>query len=195
MKAIIVGLVASRILAGCALSPAGAPSSLADIAPAQASAAYTRSLSTGATGYTSALISENTHELKYSGPWLGSRDAVEGALLYRAALLARQRGSTWFRFLHMPGERGPLSHPSRPSASFGASYGHWQPHWSYLTDAGWQPWHPEWRDRFWAERLAPNAVRHAEAHAMIELRPGAVARDQQTDFEVSSVLRDLRAFK
>ena len=57
-----------------------------------------------ATGYTSALVSGDNYELKYSGPWAGSRDALEGRLLYRAALLAKQHGGSSFRFLHMPGE-------------------------------------------------------------------------------------------
>lgn len=146
-------------------------------------------------GYASALVEENTYEVTYSGPWLGSRDAVEARLLYRAALLAKEHGSTWFRFLHMPGENGPLSHPSRSSPSFGTAYGHWQPHWSYRTEAGWQPWHPEWGDRFWADRIAKANVEGVEVHAMVELRRGALAAEEQTDFEVAAVLRDLRGFR
>jgi hypothetical protein len=94
----------------------------------------------------------------------------------------------------MPGEGGPLSHPSRSSPTFGSAYGHWQPHWGYRTAAGWQPWHPEWGDRFWADRLAKSDVDRVEVHAMIELRRGALDASEQTDFKVSSVLRDLRQF-
>lgn len=191
MKAFVLIFVASSAVMGCAAhtpSPDIAAAPVAGEATAQAQKMDTR-------GYTSALVSENKYELKYSGPWLGSRDTLEGALLYRAALLARKQGSTWFRFLHMPGEGGPLSHPSRPSPSFGSAYGHWQPHWSYRTTEGWQPWHPEWGDRFWADRLSKGSVAQVEVHAMIELRPGAYTPSEQTDFGVLAVMRDLRPFR
>ena len=145
-------------------------------------------------GYASALVEGDTFEVTYSGPWRGSRDDLEGGLLYRSAVLAREHGSSWFRFLHMPGEDGPLSHPSRSSPSFGAAYGHWQPHWSYRTEAGWQPWHPEWGDWFWADRLEKASDMQVQVHAMIELRGGAPISSEQTDFEVAAVLRDLRPF-
>lgn len=193
MKSFILSLVAGSALVGCAVDPAMSPTIAAKPMP-QTGTAHARN-PIEPRGYTSVLVSERNYEIKYSGRWLGSRDALEGGLLYRAALLARERGSGWFRFLYMPGEDGPLSHASRPSPSFGSAYGHWQPHWSYRTTAGWQPWHPEWGDRFWAERLASNAVEQVEVHAMIELRPGATGRIEPTDFEVSSVLRDLRPFE
>lgn len=184
MKSTSFSIITGSALVGCALNTSAAPDSVA-----------ARSLQKEPVGYTSAAVTENNYEISYSGPWLGSRDALEGGLLYRAALLAQEHGSNWFRFLHMPGEGGPTSHPSRPTPSFGAAYGHWQPHWNYRIESGWQPWHPEWGDRFWAERLAKSTVERVEVHAMIELRPGAAARFEPTDFEVSAVLRDLRPFK
>lgn len=193
MKSLILGLIASSALVGCAVSTTAAPE-IAASAMSEKAAVNARNTQKEPRGYSSAAVTDSNYEIRYSGRWLGSRDALEGGLLYRAALLANERGSTWFRFLHMPGEGGPLSHPSRPSPSFGAAYGHWQPHWNYRTAAGWQPWHPEWGDRFWAERLTKSTIEEVEVHAMIELRRGAFAPGQQTDFEVSSVLRDLRPF-
>ena len=127
MKSIIVSLIAGSALAGCAVNGGATPSSAAAAIPKN-TAVNERSMPKEPLGYASAVVMENNYEITYSGPWLGSRDALEGGLLYRAALLANKHGSSWFRFLHMPGEAGPLSHPSRPSPSFGAAYGHWQPH-------------------------------------------------------------------
>lgn len=188
MKTAIVGLVLASALGGCALnSSATKPEIVGATAPGNKASSSQKETH----GYTSAMVAEDRYEIKYSGPWKGSRDVLEGELLYRAALLAREHGSAWFRFLHTEEEASPGSHPSRPSASFGVAYGHWQPHWTYLTSDGWQPWHPEWGDRFWAERPTSNDVKQVELHAMVELRPGAIAAGAQTDFEVSSVLRDL----
>lgn len=192
MKTKLASLLIASALPGCALDT---PPLVPKTAATPTLATKASSLQSEERGYNSAMVGENSYEIKYSGPWTGSRDALEGGLLYHAAFTARQHGSAWFRFLHMPGEGGPVSHPSRPSAKFGAAYGHWQPHWSYLTGDGWQPWHPEWGDRFWAERPASSNVKQVEVHAMVELRPGIVARSEQTDFEVSAVLRDLRSFK
>ena len=38
-----------------------------------------------ADGFASEALSQNQYEVTYSGHWLGSRDAIEGALLYRSA--------------------------------------------------------------------------------------------------------------
>lgn len=192
MKAVVISLVASMALAGCALN-SGAP---LENAPAAAQATTTNApdFLTRPPDYTSALVAENQYEVMYAGRWQGSRDAIEGGLLYRAALLAKEKGMATFRFIPMPGETGPLSHPSRVSPSFGASYGHWQPHWSYRTEAGWQPWHPEWGDRFWADRLTKGDVKWVEVHAMVELRAGPPSAGEQTDFAAAAVLRDLRRF-
>ncbi len=194
MKSIFISLIASGTLAGCVVHN-GVASDQAGVAIPKGAPVNELNSMRKPSGYASALVAGNAYEVTYSGPWAGSRDALEGRFLYRAALLAREHGSTSFRFLHMPGEGGPLSHPSRSSPAFGFAYGHWQPHWSYRTDEGWQPWHPEWGDRFWADRLASNAVGQVEVHAMIELRPGAIGRGEQMDFEVLAVLRDLRPFK
>ena len=191
MKSTILNLVAGSALVGCAVNTAS-PNVAASPMP-KTTTAHLRNMQTGTRGYTSALVSENKYEIKYSGPWLGSRDALEGGLLHRAALLAKEHGSTSFRFLHLPGEDGPLSHPRRLTPSFGSAYGHWQPHWGYRSAVGWQPWHPERGDPFWADRFTKYNV-EVEVHAMIELRHGAIGADEQMDFDVSEVLRDLKSF-
>jgi hypothetical protein len=192
VKPFIVSLIASTALASCAPPTAvGLGSALSTMTPRTVGQSNSPQVDES-TGYASAAVGDDRYEITYSGPWLGSRDAIEGGLLYRAALLAKQHGKTWFRFLHMPGEAGPLSHPSRQAPSFGAAYGHWQPHWTYRTGTSWQPWHPEWGTPFWAENLAGRSVERVEAHAMIELGQGPFAASEQTDFDVSAILRDLR---
>lgn len=193
MKSMIIGLVAGSALAGCTVSSGAAPYNAAVYMPKKGAPNGPEFL-TRPRGYASAVIEEDKYEVTYSGPWLGSMDDLEGGLLYRAALLAKERGRSSFRFLPMLGETGPLLHPRRLSPSFGAAYGHWQPHWSYRTEAGWQPWHPEWGDRFWADRLAKGTVKWVEVHAMVELRRAASGAEEQMDFEVAAVLRDLRRF-
>lgn len=177
MNRIIMSFIAGSALASCALPPAGPEAQLGSLVKV---------------GYAATPLQENVYEITYTGPWLGSRDAVEGELLRRAAITARQRGSTWFRFHHMPGEAGPLSHPSRPAPSFGAAYGHWQPHWNYLTTTGWERWHPEWGASFWADEVDNGEVKRVNVHAMIELGRGPLTAAEQTDFDVSAVLRDVR---
>ena len=187
MKSVIYAIVALSALAGCTADRPSDAASLPHTATASSRARVAEP-----SGYASAAVGDNSYEVTYAGPWGGSRDAIEGALLYRAALLTRQHEKTWFRFLHMPGEAGPLSHPARLSPSFGSAYGHWQPLWSYQTASGWQPWHPEWAAPFWADTADGRGVRQVEAHAMIELGRGPSTAAEQTDFDVAAVLRDLR---
>ncbi|HEY0026819.1 MAG TPA: hypothetical protein VGC35_03020 [Allosphingosinicella sp.] len=171
MKPLIFSLLAIAALSGCAAY---------DISPAEPA------------GFASNKLGEDSYELTYFGPWNGSRDAVEGSLLYRAARIGQQQGKTWFRFLHMPGEAGPLSHPGRTAPSFGAAYSHWQPHWSYRAGSDWQPWHPEWGTPFWADAPDAKNVKQVRVHAMIELGDGPFRAAETTDFEVAAVLKDLR---
>ena len=146
-----------------------------------------------ADGFASEALSQNQYEVTYSGHWLGSRDAIEGALLYRSALLAKQQRASWFRFLHLPGETGPDSHPARHAPSFGRAYGHWQPHWRFRTESGWQPWRPESGSSFWADTADGRGVKLVEVHAMIELGRGPLLSKLGTEFEVAAVLKDLRS--
>jgi len=191
MKRAIFSLIAIGTLTACAMQT-GAATNHARLPVATAAASDQMDPKRDSSGYASAALGENDYEITYSGAWLGSRDSIEGGLLYRAALLAKERGRTWFRFLHMPGEAGPLSHPSRSAPSYGAAYGHWQPHWTYRTESGSQPWHPEWGSPFWAETLSGQSVKHVEAHAMIELGRGPPVGLSETDFDVAKVLKDLQ---
>lgn len=131
------------------------------------------------------------YELTLTGRRFTSRDAIERDLLRRAALVARGKGADWFVLLTMPGER-PDAHPARPNPSFGARYGHWQPHWAYRTaGAGWQPWHPEWGAPFWTRDVDPARVDGFEVHAMIELGRGRSPEGHDPAFDARKVLKDL----
>lgn len=195
MKPIILSLVAASALAGCAVHDGAYRESVSAALPNPAATGDQRKSGEEPGGYATAPVGTDTYEVTYSGRWLGSRDAIEGRLLYRAALAAKQHGKTWFRFLHMPGEAGPSSHPGRASPAFGAAYGHWQPHWTYRVGSTSQPWHPEWGAPFWAETLSGQGVKHVEAHAMIELGNGPFKAAQQTDFGVAAVLKDLPSYR
>lgn len=134
---------------------------------------------------------EHRLEVTSTGVTFTSRDALEGALLLKAARLTLERGQGWFRLLHLPGER-PGVHPARTNAGFGAKYGHWQPHWNYFqAGEGWQPWHPEWSAPFWTREVDRKNVERFELHAMIELGRGPLPRIGQTAFNAAAVRADL----
>ena len=135
---------------------------------------------------------EGRYETNVAGTRFTSRDEVEGYLLYRTAEFVGARGGQWFRFLHLPGERGAADHPAVRTPAFGAAYAHWQPHWTYLGAGGsWQPWRPEWGAPFWTETVGLETVERFEAHAMIEILPGE-PRENETDFDSERVVADLR---
>lgn len=136
---------------------------------------------------------DGRYEVTLSGRRFTSRDAIEGELLARTARAVLARGAAWFVLLPMPGERRG-EHPARAAPSYGAAYGHWQPHWSYLQrGAGWQPWHPEWAAPFWAGQVPPAEVEAWQVHAMIRLGRGEV-QDRSLAFDARRAARDLAAF-
>lgn len=146
----------------------------------------------GPEGFVATELGNDLYELTFSGRVFASRDEVEGWLLYRAALLAREHDRGWFALRHLPGEQGPAAHPARPAPTFGAAYAHWQPHWAwYSADLGWQPWHPEWGAPFWTQSEAGQRAERFEAHAMIELGSGSPPEDRLTAFDTGRVLSDL----
>ena len=131
-------------------------------------------------------------EVTFSGHRFGGRDEVEGHLLYRAALLTKQNGFSWFVLRHLPGEGGPEDHPPRPAPSFGAVYSHWQPHWTYyVKGVGWQPRRPEWGVRFWADEINLKEVERYEAHAMIKMEHESIPSDAGLNFDANRVIKDL----
>ena len=131
-------------------------------------------------------------EVTFSDQRFQSRDRVERYLLYRAALLAKQNGASWFGLLYLPGEAGPDSHPARSNGLGQHHYGHWQPHWNYyVSGLGWQPWHPEWGVEFWANNIDLSLVERYDAHAMIELGINRRPSEDQPIFDVDEVIRGL----
>jgi hypothetical protein len=138
-------------------------------------------------------VEPGRYELIFSGrQFKASRAGIEQYLLYRAALLGRQKGARSLSLLYLPGEEGPASHPAPSSASTSSGYGHWQPHWTYyVTGLGWQPWHPEWGQAFWADGIAMARVEKYEVHAIVELGGGDDLEEGQPRFMVSQVIRDL----
>ena len=130
-------------------------------------------------------------EVTLEGTRFTSRDALEGALLLKAARTALAHKRDWFVLHHLPGER-PNQHPARSGAAFGEQYGHWQPHWNYFLAAeGWQPWHPEWGAHFWADDVDPRSVSRFVVHAMIGLGSGPLPKDERAAFDARAVVAHL----
>ena len=142
--------------------------------------------------FASSEVAPGRFEVTFSGTRFESRNRVERYLLYRAALLAKQNGASWFGLLYLPGEAGPDSHPARSSPTGQNHYGHWQPHWNYyVSELGWNPWHPEWGAAFWADSIDLSRVERYDAHAMIELGINPRPSGDQPIFDVGEVMRDL----
>lgn len=165
----------------------------AEASPAPTAQQHIGTVESSAIGsFTSSEVSPGRLEVIFSGKRFESRDRVERYLLYRAALLAKQNGASWFGLLYLPGEAGPDSHPARPRRPGQHDYGHWQPHWNYyVSGLGWQPWHPEWGAAFWADRIDLSLVERFDAHAMIELGVGSRPQSDQPIFDVDEVIGSL----
>ncbi|MDV3258135.1 MAG: hypothetical protein LOX97_10230 [Sphingomonas sp.] len=186
----VFGALASlAVMTGAAVTGFSVAASAADPGPATATAgarlAETGRLSTSE-------VEPGRYELLYSGKRLVGRSEVEHFLLYRAALLAREKGATSFSLLYLPGEEGPGRHPAPTASSSGPDFGHWQPHWSYyVTGLGWQPWHPEWGAAFWADTIEMARVEKYEVHAIIRLGDGDRPEKDQPEFGVNEVVETL----
>jgi len=129
-------------------------------------------------------------ELVYSGAKFTSRDEVEGELLLSSARLSLAHGQQRFVLLAMPGEMTGV-HPARTNPSYGAQFGHWEPHWSYyLPQTGWQPWHPEWGAEFWTKDTDPKLVERFQVHAMIQLGRDSTDENGSPAFNANDVVRD-----
>lgn len=130
-------------------------------------------------------------EFVADGRTFTSRDHAERYLLYRVALFARKRGIENFALLYLPGEAAG-THPPR-SDTPSDSFSHWQPHWNYrLRGETWQPWHPEWGDRFWAEKIDLKSVERFQVHAMVELDIKMPSAESEAVFKTRDVIAELR---
>ena len=146
-------------------------------------------------GYSEAKVAEDRYRVNFEGNALTPRDRVEGYLLYRAAELTVQDGYDWFLILDRLTEHDVETYVApdpfyRPW--YGSRYGYWRPHWRYYQDPlGWQNWHPEVGDPFWADRIDVRTVERFEAHAEIVMRRGPVPAGEQRAFDARKVMQDL----
>jgi hypothetical protein len=146
-------------------------------------------------GYSETKIGEDRYRVNFEGNSLTSRDRVEGYLLYRAAELTIRDGYDWFLIVDRLTEHDvetyvapdPLYRPW-----YGNRYGYWRPHWRYHQGRlGWQNWHPEIGERFWAGGVDIRTVEQFEAHAELVMRRGAVPAGEERAFNARRVIRDL----
>ena len=143
--------------------------------------------------FASSQVAPGRLEVTFSGQRFESQNPVELYLLYRAALLAKKNGASWFGLLYLPGEAGSDSHPAHSNGPGELHYGHWQPHWNYyVSGLGWQPWHPEWGVAFWAKGIDLSLVTRYDTHAIIELGINRRPAKDQPIFEVDEVIKSLR---
>ena len=183
---------ARGLLFGLLLGMAGSASSEPGAAPART--AHERGLASFA--FTAVDVGEHRYEVTLAGTWFSSRHEIEDHLLYQAALVTIETGHDWFEFLTLPGEhRQPASAPpvSDNAGAAAIPYAAWQPHWNYYSaEFGWQPWHPEWGVRFWADQPSKRAAELFEAHAMISMKNWRIGSGGGKAFDARRVAKELK---
>ena len=146
-------------------------------------------------GYSEERMATDRYMVRFHGNELTSRDRVEGYMLYRAAELASGAGYDWFEIVdrHLEHEKQTIVQPDpfyRPY--YGNGYGYWRPHWRfYRPGYGWDIWHPEYGQQFWADRIDVRTVESFEAEAEIVLHHGALPNTAERGFDAKSVLANL----
>jgi hypothetical protein len=156
---------------------------------------YMPAATQNADGYSELRLAENRFRVNFHGNTLTSRDRVEGYLLYRAAELTVGDGYDWFLIVDRLTEHDVQTYVApdpfyRPW--YGQDYGYWRPHWRYYRSGlGWQVWHPEVGDPFWAERVDIRTVEHFETHAEIVMHTGSVPLNEERAFDARKVMLDL----
>lgn len=146
-------------------------------------------------GFSDQQLAPDRFRVKFHGNELTSRERVEGYLLYRAAELTVQNGYDWFRIVDRQTEHDVRTYV-RPDPLYrpwyGSEYGYWRPHWRFYRQGyGWDVWHPEYGDPFWADRVDVSTVESFEAEAEIVLGKGALPIPQEQAFDARRVMTDL----
>jgi hypothetical protein len=146
-------------------------------------------------GYSDQQLAPNRYLVRFHGNELTSRDRVEGYMLYRAAELAIQKGYDWFTVVDRHTEHDVQTYV-RPDPFYrpwyGSSYGYWRPHWRYYRQGyGWDVWHPEVDDPFWAHGIDIRTVESFEAEAEIVLHRGPLAAGEPRAFDARKVLTEI----
>ena len=144
-------------------------------------------------GYSEQRIAPDRYRVRFHGNELTSRDRVEGYLLYRSAELTVQSDYDSFVIVDRHTEHDVQTYV-RPDPFYrpwyGNSYGYWRPHWRYhVPGDGWVPWHPEYGDPFWSDRVDMTRVESFEAEAEILLRKGPPTEER--GFDARRILGDL----
>lgn len=146
-------------------------------------------------GYSDQQLSANRYLVRFHGNELTSRDRVEGYMLYRAAELAVQNGYDWFTIVDRHTEHDVETY-ARPDPFYrpwyGSYYGYWRPHWRYYRQGyGWNVWHPEVGDPFWAHGIDIRTVESFEAEAEIVLHKGPLTAGEERAFDARKIMADL----
>lgn len=146
-------------------------------------------------GYSEVRLEDDRYRVTFKGNSLTSREAVEGALLYRSAELTVSQGYDWFSVVDRQMDRkartyvepDPLYRPW-----YGPAYPYWRPSWRYYGPAyGWRTWDPYWGDPFWADRLDVRTVERFEATAEIVMRKGPKPEGDIHAFDARAVMENL----
>lgn len=146
-------------------------------------------------GYSEERMAADRYMVRFHGNELTSRDRVEGYMLYRAAELTTAAGYDWFMIVdrHTEHDTRTIVEPDpfyRPY--YGRDYGYWRPHWRfYRPGFGWDVWHPEYGQQFWADRIDVRTVESFEAEAEIVMRRAPVVEGEVRAFDARSIIANL----
>lgn len=156
---------------------------LATLAACATPTAYAPAASPRGYGYSEQQIEQNRFRVVFRGNTVTDREAVEAALLYRAAELTLARGGDYFVALDRDTESR-----SRLQAVGGAGYPGFYPGWRYYSPRwGWRYWY----DPFWDDPVSYRQITQYEATAEIAIFSGAKPADNPAAFDARDVQRNL----
>jgi hypothetical protein len=139
----------------------------------------------GADGYHETRLEAGRWRVVFRGNSLTSREAVETALLYRAAELTRAEGYDWFLAV----DRDTESHSDLLVRGAPGGWDRsWSPHWRVVRGGVWETWEPLQPDR----TVAVAQVTAYEAIAEIVMGHGTKPEDSRA-YDAASVIDALQS--
>lgn len=148
-------------------------------------------------GYTNQQLDQTHWRVAFFGNSLTSRQQVENFLLYRAAELTLQQGSSCFTVVNRGTDRNTTVRmdPYGPyGGGFGRSlYGGWSPYWSMHGPFGWHSYDPFLGGPFFPGQYDIDTIDRYQAMADIALGTGTCAAGPTT-FNAAQVVQNLRPY-
>lgn len=147
-------------------------------------------------GYTNQQLDQTHFRVAFFGNSLTSRQQVENYLLYRAAELTLQQGSSCFTIVNQGTDRRTSVQVDSFGGGFGSGFGGgfypgWRPSWRLHGSFGWYNYNPWMGDPFFPGSYDVNTIDSYQAMADIALG-GATCQPGPATFNAAQVVQNLR---